>query len=123
MMGYTRNPIPKKIVWKRAGTTHDRFYWLAVPRGEAKAGAEVVALYDGQTVKIEKASGVERLIVRLSDRMVDLDKPVSVVFGGRTVSQGVVPRTAGVLAKTLDERGDPAGVFAAEVEVRVPPGL
>ena len=119
MMRFTRDPIPKKVVWKQAGATHDRFYWLAVPKGDAKPGAEVVASYDGRTVTIEKASGVERLLVRLSDAMVDLDQPVSIVFGGRTLFKGVQPRTTGVLAKTLAERGDPTAVFTAEVELHL----
>jgi predicted esterase len=122
MTQFTRNPLPTKVVWKQGATTHDRFYWLAVPNGTAKVGAEVVASYDGQAVTIEKVTGVERLIVRLDDRMLDLDKPVSIVGAGRTLWRGVAPRTVGVLARTLAERGDPAGVFAAEVEVRVPAG-
>jgi hypothetical protein len=31
MAKHTRNPVPKRVVWKQASTTHDRFYWLAVP--------------------------------------------------------------------------------------------
>jgi hypothetical protein len=119
MAGFTRDVTPKKVVWRQSGTTHERFYWLAVPAGTAKKGAEVVATYAGQTVTVESAKGLERLIVRLRDGMVDLDKPVTVIAGGQKVFEGKVPRTAGVLSKTLAEYGDPAGVFGAEVEVRV----
>jgi poly(3-hydroxybutyrate) depolymerase len=118
MAGFTRNPMPKKVVWRQAATTHDRFYWLAVPKGEAKGGAEVVASYDGQTVTIESAKDVARLLIRLSDAMVDLDKPVTVVWGTERVFEGRVPRTLAALTKTLAERGDPAATFPAEVEVR-----
>jgi hypothetical protein len=62
MAQFTRNPIPKKVVWRQASTTHDRFYWLAVPAGLAKADSEVIASYEGQTVMVESAKGVERLI-------------------------------------------------------------
>ncbi|HEY7117768.1 MAG TPA: hypothetical protein VH475_14360 [Tepidisphaeraceae bacterium] len=117
MAQYTRNPIPHRVVWRQSSTTHDRFYWLAVPPGEAKAGAEVVAGYDAQTVTIESSKDVGRLLVRMNDDMMDLDKPVKVIRAGRTVFEGIAPRTLATLEKTLAERGDPAGVFAAQVEV------
>ena len=119
MAQFTRNPIPKKVVWRQATTTHDRFYWLAVPASRAKLASEVVASYDGQTVMIESAKGVERLIVRLSDAMADLDKPIAVVFGGRELFKGSAPRRIETLSKTLGEHGDPAAIFGAEIEVQI----
>ncbi len=43
MAKFTRNPVPPKIVWKQTGTVHERFYWLAVPKGTAEGGSLVVA--------------------------------------------------------------------------------
>jgi acetyl esterase/lipase len=120
MAQFTRNPIPKKIVWRQAGTTHERFYWLAVPAGRAKGGSEVTASYTGQTVTIESAKGFERVTVRLSDAMMDLDKPISVMFGNQEMFRGLAPRHIETLSKTLEERGDPHAIFAAEVEVQIP---
>jgi hypothetical protein len=68
---------------------------------------------------IESAKGVERLIVRLSDAMVDLDKPIALVFGGRELFKGSAPRRIATLSKTLGERGDPAAIFGAEIEVQI----
>jgi predicted peptidase len=34
MADFTRNVTPKKVVWRQSGTTHDRFYWLAVPASQ-----------------------------------------------------------------------------------------
>jgi len=119
MAQYTRNVIPKKVAWKQASTTHDRFYWLAVPKDAAKAGDEIVASYDGQLITIE-TKDVEQVIVRLNDQMLDLDKPITVRFGSNDVFHASAPRTIAAISKTLSERGDPAAVFSAEVEVKLP---
>ena len=60
-------------------------------------------------------------MIRLDDMMVDLDKPVKVLMNGATLFDGIVPRNIGVLATTLGERGDPTGVYFAEVRVKLPP--
>jgi hypothetical protein len=122
MAQYTRDPNPKKIVWRQSGTTHDRFYWLAVPPGTAKGGAEVAVTLAGQTLTIDSAKGVERLLIRLNDSMLDLDKPVTIVSGGQKLYDDKPPRTIATLAKTLAERGDPAAVYPAEIEVRLAAG-
>jgi hypothetical protein len=119
MAKFTRNPLPDKIVWRQNGVTHDRFYWLAVPPGEAKNKQLVIASRKDQTITIEKAEDVKTLIVRLNDKMLDLDKPVTITMDGKTLFSGVVPRTAEVLHRTLDERGDPDAVFSAAVTVKV----
>ena len=113
-----RNLRPTKIVWLQDDVTEPRFYWLANP--SPKGGQRVVASREGQTITIESATGVEELAVRLDETMVDLDKPVKVVFEGATLFEGVAPRTIGTIASTLAERGDPSGIFCAEVRVKLP---
>ena len=107
MAKFTRNPLPEKVVWKQSPVTHDRFYWLAVPEGEAKGGQLVIASRKGQQVEIEKAEGVKTLTILLSDAMADLDKPVTVTMGGKELFKGMPPRTVAALHKTLAGRGDP----------------
>lgn len=57
--------------------------------------------------------------MRLDDRMVDPDEPVTVTHKGKVLFEGTAPRTIGALAKTLAGRGDPQLMFAAEVAVEV----
>lgn len=121
MAKHTRNPVPKRVVWKQASTTHDRFYWLAVPPGEAKPGSLVDVKLAGQTVEVGVAEKVSKLVIRLDDRLLDLDQPVKVTFGGKVLHEGVVPRTAATQIKTLVGRGDPKLVFDAEIAVAIPP--
>ncbi|MFM7808030.1 MAG: dienelactone hydrolase family protein, partial [Planctomycetota bacterium] len=119
MAKFTRDLRPARIVWLQDDVTEPRFYWLENPA--PKAGQRVVAHRDGQTIIIDEAAGVEELRVLLDDGMLDLDKPVKVVFEGRTVFEGPVPRTAATIARTLGDRGDPKAVFTAELPVRLQP--
>ena len=119
MAAKTRDLRPTKIVWLQDDVTSPRFYWLANP--SPKGGQRVVAVRSGQAVTIEDASGVEELVIRLDDSMVDLDKPVKVTMkDGTVLHEGVAKRGVGVIAATLAERGDPKGVFSAEIRVRIP---
>jgi hypothetical protein len=117
MAKFTRNPIPAKVAWKQSTVTHPRFYWLAVAKGDEKAGAEIVAQYKGQEITIEK-SDVPAVKLRVDDRMMDLDKPITVRWGDKKVFERKAPRTIRVMAQTLNERGDPHGIFEAEIDVK-----
>jgi poly(3-hydroxybutyrate) depolymerase len=119
MAKYTRNPLPDRIAWRQDNVTHTRFYWLAVPDDQQRKGAEVFASRAGQTFTV-RADGVEQLIVRLNDRMADLDKPITIVSSDQTLFTGRVKRTIAVLAKTLAERGDPDLLFTSEVALTLP---
>jgi predicted esterase len=120
MAKHTRNPIPEKIVWKQTGAVHDRTYWLAVPTSEAKGDSLVIAKRDGQTVEIVSAEKVSKLLIRLDDRMADLDKPIAIKQAGKELFAGTAPRTIAVMARTLNGRGDPKLIFDAEVAVELP---
>ena len=121
MAKFTRETAPKKVVWYQDDVTHDQFYWLAVPPGQAKAGTTVTATILGQEVQITQADGIDHLIIRLDDRLLDLDQPVKVTVRGETRFEGKLSRSAATLAKTLDERTDPKLMFPVEVEVDVTP--
>ena len=121
MAEFTRETAPKKVVWYQDDVTHDQFYWLAVSPGQAKASATVTATITGQEVQITQADGIDHLIVRLDDRLLDLDQPVKVTVRGETRFEGKLARSSATLAKTLAERTDPRLMFSAEVEVSVTP--
>ena len=98
---------------------HNRSYWLAVPKGQAKPATLMTASRDGQTVKLGDIDGVSALIVRFDDRMQNLDEPVKVVRGGKEFFSGTAPRTIAVLLQTLADRGDPKLMFDAEVNLKL----
>lgn len=118
MAKFTRNPVPSTVVWKQASVTHARFYWLAVDGDVQKRGSEVIASYGGQKITLQ-TKDVARLRIRINDRMMDLDQPVTILAGSKQIFSGRVARTIGVMSQTLNEYGDPAAVFCAEVECRL----
>ncbi len=121
MAKFTRDPVPTKIVWKQTGALHDRSYWLAVPKGKAADGALVIAQRKGQKITLIQVEKVGRLVVRLDDRMMDLDQPATVEQGGTTLYSRKPDRTIRTLVQTLADRGDPKLMFDAEVEVELAP--
>lgn len=117
MAQFNRNAYPKKVVWKQSGVTHNRFYWLAVPEGLAKKDAEVIASREGQTIRIEKADLVNELILNLNDKMVDLNKKVTVEFKGKVIYNEIPKRNVATIWKSLNERNDLEQVFCAQIKV------
>ena len=106
MAKFQRDPWPKKIVWLQDDVTHGRFYWLQIPdKGAAKAGQKIVASVDGQTVRLdgEVPAGIS---LRLTDKLLDLEKAVTVIVNGRALPPAKVPRTADAIRRSLDERAD-----------------
>lgn len=119
MAKFTRELRPKRVTWLQDDVTERRFYWLA--NDAPKRGERLEVERDGQTIRIVGASGPESLRIRLDDSMVDLDREVTVVMGESVLFRGILPRSDAVIAATLAERGDPRGMFTAEVTVRLPP--
>ncbi len=117
MAARTRNPWPQKVVWLQDDVTHTRFYWLAVPAAEAKVGNQIIAEVDAQTIRLtgEVPQGMS---VRLSDALVDLDRPIRVLVNGREVFQGRVFRRAEVIRESLEERADPRTAATAKLTLR-----
>ncbi|MBT8036740.1 MAG: dienelactone hydrolase family protein [Verrucomicrobiae bacterium] len=101
-----RNPWPKKVVWYQSKRTHDRFYWLAVPEKSATGGQQVTAEVTGQSIAVV-VKGRNDIILRLSDQLLDLDRPVTVTVNGKEVFKGGVERNAQAIWNSLRQRLDP----------------
>ncbi len=112
MASKRRNLRPKKIVWQQDDVTHSRFYWLKVnsPTPRSKITGEI----RGQDIYLQ---GEGPIAIRLDDSMIDLDKEIVVYRGDAEVFRGIAPRTIEALELTLRERGDPKGMFSAEIRI------
>jgi hypothetical protein len=133
--GFTRDPYPSKIAWKQDTTvgtnsfpgtgavqpvrglpTQYQFYWIALPQKKYPGfQAQIKASIQGQDVDIG-AANVDSLMVLLNDSLLDLDKPVRVLWKGKPVYQGVAIRTIANLWGSLQERGDRAYAFPARLK-------
>lgn len=118
MAQYQRNPYPKKIVWRQEEVTKPHFYWLSAPANEIERGKEVTATYEGNTINISKCD-YTTLTVSLNDKMMNLDKPVTINYQGKTLFKGKVKRQASTMRQTLFERNDASYIFTAQIEVKL----
>jgi predicted esterase len=116
MEKFTRNPLPEKVVWHQSGRVHERFYWLSVPKAEAKPGQHIIAERSGQNITVTATSN-PHVTILLNDAMLDLDQPVTVTFNGTALPPCSATRTLAVIRRTLHERGDPHLTFSAEITV------
>ena len=117
MGGFTRDPWPKKLVWCQNGRTHDRFFWLSLPEGVAKAGLTIRAGVHNNVITLD-APEVTRLTLRLHDRLVNLDQALKVLLNGKTVFEGKVTRQADAILKSLQQRADPHSAATALLEIK-----
>jgi hypothetical protein len=107
---------PKRVVWKQDDVTHTRFYWLERAPAAVHEREIYAAHIEGQTITIEEpATG--SLTLRLSDKLLDLDEPVHVVAGGRTLFEGRASRSFAAIVQSLQEREDPDLVATARLQV------
>jgi predicted esterase len=114
---FRRNPYPDRIVWRQeASNPRTGFYYLSVPRSEARAGKEVRVDKSGNTITIVK-NDYTTLFLNLNDRVVDLDKPVVVMQGGTQIFNGTVKRKPERIAISIEERSDREYIFSAVLKV------
>ena len=118
MARYRRNPTPGKIVWVQGDEMKSAFYWLGVPISQAAKGKKIEARIDGNTIEI-LSSDYTQATLYLNDKMMDLDKPVRVVFGDKVLFEGPVTRKPDVMRQTLRERGDLSYIFPVRVDVNL----
>ena len=118
MEKFTRNPVPKKVVWFQDDVTHHSFYWLERPAEDLRAGQLIKAECVGQNISLE-STNITTAEVRLNDVLVNLDEPVVIRAGDCVLSSNVPPRTSSWLAETLAEKGDTNLAFSAAVKVRL----
>lgn len=137
MAKYTRNPYPKKIVWRQENEEKKMpeafFYWLKVAdkhisgRSDDDApgssnerkkylGKEITAEISGNTITLSKCD-YDTFTIYLNDTMVNLDNDVTVTFNGKQLFSGRVERSEEVMKRSLAERNDPSYCFTAEIIV------
>ena len=117
MAEFRRNPWPKKVVWQQDDVVHRRFYWLQIPDGSPiPERQKITASVGGQTIQID-AEGAPKLVLRLSDALVDLDQPIVVKVGSEERFRGKVPRQAQAILTSLAQRADSPAAATALLEV------
>jgi acetyl esterase/lipase len=112
---HSRQAVPDKIVWAYDKAMHTQFYWLALPPNTPKLkAAPIVASYDKGNNSITVAeNAADTLYIYADDRMLNLDKPVSLYYQQTLLHSVVLKREKIHLAQTLAAKGDENLMFSA----------
>lgn len=118
MSHYKRDPYPKTIAWCQGDELHTDFYWVGAPADELEKGKEVRVRADGNTIYIDKCD-YTTLRLYLNDQIVNLDKPVIVKHGKKSLFKQRLRRTRATMESTLRTRQDPRYLFDSEISVEL----
>lgn len=118
MAKFSRNTWPAKVVWVQDDVRHSRFYWLRTNAEAAQAGDTVTAEIKDNAVRISTSTPNE-LALLLSDSLIPLDNPVTVIHPNGSRTEHRVERTAGMLAESLRDRSDPTGMYSSVINVQL----
>lgn len=116
MANFRRDPLPKKIIWRKDANRQDRFYWLGADPEHWKHGEVITAVREGQTIKLTGFESKPRgLSIYLNDDLADLDKPIELSW--LEENRSIQPkRTIATIHRSLSQRFDPASVFTAVID-------
>lgn len=113
MHGFTRNSIPKKVVWVQDNVFHKQFYWLAVPEESIEEGGIIKVEYNKANNSINIIENYSnKLYINLNDYMLDLDSDVKVTYQGNTIFNDKVQRNISNLYESMLIKGDPNLAFS-----------
>lgn len=134
-----RPAYPEEVVWKSYEKAFLRAYWVEIVRRSDVRGVPAVhmdvhgkeaerrteffpdalirAKRSGNAIEVATQE-VKEFKLRLSDAMLDLDRPVVVTWNGRKVHDKVVKRSVDVLMGDYLKRRDPGMTFTAEITIR-----
>ena len=118
---FTRNPYPHRIVWTQDNSLRTTRYWIQLPTDELTQGGETIVSYKGQTITIEKCF-TSKITFWLSDAMLDLDKPVKIIYQGKSLFDALIPRTQQAIEQRIDQYYDTAESYSAKCTINLKKG-
>lgn len=116
----TREAIPDRVIWDNSVRAKlrktDRFYWLALPKNAPDGIVEAVLDRKNNRISIPHCTlRATTLTILLNEEMVDLDRPVEVEIGGRTLR--FTPEIDLALLEESTALGDPGCQYLAKIEI------
>lgn len=117
LASFTRNALPKDVIWIQDDILRDQFYWLGTPIESAKQGLKVRVAVSGNNINIIENQD-EVLYIYLNDDLLNLDKKVSVTINGKQIFNKKVPRNADVIKQSIAARLDKGLIFSGKLVVK-----
>lgn len=118
MPRFVRDSLPKHIRWRQEQVIRPALYWLAIEPEDAKEGMHVEAKIKGNEITILSCD-YPKVRIYLNDDLLDLDKPVKVVYKREILAEQKLNRTLAVLASSLAKRGDKRMIFSTYIDVDI----
>lgn len=117
MAKFTRNALPKDVIWVQDDILRNQFYWLGTDIATAKQGFKARVVVDGNNINIIENNN-ETLYIYLNDNLVNLDKKVTVSINGVKVFDKKVPRNAIVIKESIAARLDRSLIFSGKLAIK-----
>ena len=114
LASFTREALPPVVAWHQDDRHHKQFYWLGTPTPET--GKEAIVAINRNTVTIDKNYNAI-LYIYLNDQLIDLDKKIKVILGGKTIYNKKAGRKLSLIQATA-KRLDPELVFSARLSIK-----
>jgi hypothetical protein len=125
-----RNPRPDRVEWTVVpfdSAVALQHHWLALEAVPADLPLHLSATLRQNRLQIDawrpgpdgarKPATDAVVLVRLDDRLADLDQPIAVVVNGKEQAPQRAVRTLATMCKTLAERDDPQLCFPSELRI------
>lgn len=117
LASFTRNALPKDVIWIQDDILRDKFYWLGTDVATTKQGLKIRVAVTGNNINIIENQD-EVLHIYLNDDLLNLDKKVSVTINGKQVFNKKVPRNADVIKQSIAARLDKSLIFTGKLVVK-----
>ena len=76
----------------------------------------IVANIESQVITISNAT-IPEIVIRLNDKLLNMDKKVKVIYMDKEIFSGYVPRRKDVILRSINEYGDPESLYYGEISV------
>lgn len=114
LASFKRKAQPSKVAWHQDDHHHNQFYWLGTPQPET--GKEAIVAITKNTITVEKNDN-SSLYIYLNDELLNLDRNIKVIVGGKVVYNKKAGRKLSLI-QTTAQRLDPDLVFSARLLIK-----
>ena len=122
MQQFTRKADNKRMVWQQEEVTERSLFWLSLPETVTpKRGDRAEISIDDNVIYVERCD-YPQLTIWLNDDMVNLDENISVIYDGKAVFRGKVPRKKSVIEENIFGRNDFGLDYCAKLTVVISVG-
>ncbi len=117
LANYQRTSNPRRVIWIQDDVLHSYKYNLEVSHPQQGFRVEQVVDYENNTLYID-TDHYSEVTIWLNDYIVNLDKPVVVLYNGREVFNEMVYREESTIIDCFNKRLDPSYIYWAKIAVK-----